>query len=156
MAHNVIINLRRACTTLPGTSDVEPEATAVYVQTECTGRSTKGWGARVTLAAKGGKYPLERAWLDTYDEDVTQSSGNGTKRYRLTEPGWYEFDSQWRSMATHRTLVHVTRGDDGALEASCYETSVALRRMREERDEADARAAQGPTREDVPADVVVL
>lgn len=82
---------------------------SVRVITEAHSGWSKGWVARVTLAAPGSRYELDREWLRPSATSLSRA-GNGTKTYDDLEDGVYEADSVWRSYQSHRTYFHVRDG----------------------------------------------
>lgn len=82
-----------------------------HIVTEAHGGWSKGWMARVELAAPGARFDLEREFCRA-DLDSTNRKGNGIKKYRLDKlaDGVYEADSVWRSYQGHRTYFLVEGG----------------------------------------------
>ena len=81
------------------------------VTTEAHGAWSKGWLAKVELAAPGARFDLEREFVQA-DLSTVNRKGNGLKKYRLDRlvDGVYEADSVWRSYQSHRTYFLVLDG----------------------------------------------
>lgn len=81
------------------------------VTTEAHGAWSKGWLAKVELAAPGARFDLEREFVQA-DLSTVNRKGNGIKKYRLDRlvDGVYEADSVWRSYQSHRTYFLVVAG----------------------------------------------
>ncbi|MGG4034189.1 hypothetical protein ABEV74_10900 [Paenibacillus cisolokensis] len=81
------------------------------VVTEVHSGWSKGWLARVTLAAPGARYDLHREFIGESKRDMSRA-GNGTKTYKLSQlaDGIYEADSVYRSYTSFRTYFRVAGG----------------------------------------------